>query len=636
MPAPAPTSKLVQFGIFELDLQRAELRKQGIRIKLQEQPLKLLQLLLENPGQIISREQLRTSIWPADTTVQFDQGLYSAMARLRDALGDSPESPRFIETVARRGYRFIAPTTALPSTLDKELEQLIPSAKTRTRIVFYRITTSLLTSVVGGGLILAIAFALNIGGLTDWLHSRTGPIHSIAVLPLENLSGDPGMDYLAEGISEEITNSLSRLPTLQVMARSTVLHNKSPQQAPQQIGHKLHVDAVLTGRLLEHGDELEVETELVAVTNGAQFWGKRYTRRATDASSLSAAISRDAASQLRPGMSGAERESFAKIGTRDAEAYQLYLRGRLRLEGLMPEDLHAAAEFFDKAIDRDPGFAAAYAGLADVYASQGYFAYVPGRAVFEKARASAKRALDLDSEIPESNISLAMANMFFFWNFPEAQASLEKALALDPNSAYAHEVYCWFNFEMGKGQPAVAECRKAVDLEPLSPLYNIGLSQAYYLAREYDQSLQQASHTLEIAPLPGVAYQIEEVDLATGDYKGAMEQRFKSLNLFGYELYAKKIKMVFDKTGYREYLGRLAKDNEVVGQFFDAATDYALLGEKDAAFAALNKAAAAGIYVDRIELDPLLDNLRPDSRYISLLHRIGLPSGLNLGEFSPR
>src|SRR5437868_803110 len=248
------------------------------------------------------------------------------------------------------------------------------------------------------GVVAGVAAVLMVGGaFLAWrsLHSRTSdttPIHSIAVLPFANVSKDPELDYLGEGISEEITNSLSRLPNLQVMARSTVSHYKSRQDDPQGVGHDLHVEAVMTGRVVEHGNELNVETELVNVATGAQLWGERYTRSTNDTSLLQTAITRDVAAQLRPQLSGNERESLAKVETKDAEAYRLYLRGRqYYAKTWTPESLKAAAEFFDKAVAKDSGYAAAYAGLADVYAIQGYLGYVSVPELMDKARSAARR-----------------------------------------------------------------------------------------------------------------------------------------------------------------------------------------------------------------------------------------------------
>ncbi len=456
--------------------------------------------------------------------------------------------------------------------------------------------------------------------------SESTTIHSIAVLPFANASKDPEMDYLGDGISEEITNSLSRLPDLQVMAHSTVFHYKAREDDPQGVGHDLHVDAVLTGRVVEHGSEFNVETELVNVATGAQLWGERYTRIVSDASLLQAAIIHDIGSQLRPQLSGSARQDLAKVGTKDAEAYQLYLKGRYRLEKWTAEDLKAAAEFFDQAVARDPNYAAAYAGLADAHALQGYMGYVRGQEAYTKARDAARRALQLDSEIPEPYISLALADMMFFRNFSEAQASLQKALALDPNSADAHEFTCWFNGEMGRPREAMVECRKAVELDPLSLQDNFGLSVGYFFARDYEQSLKQARRTLEIDPNYSFAIsQIGAIYAAQGDYKAAIAQWVKNAQVLGDPRGAEEVKRVFEKSGYQGYLRKDIKDSEHDSDFYAAAADYAALGEKDAAFANLEKAAAEGQSIDNFKLDPTLDPLRTDARYPDLLRRLGLP-----------
>ncbi len=478
----------------------------------------------------------------------------------------------------------------------------------------------------------SLAFTvLLVGALLVW-HSRHSqipdvtPIHSIAVLPFANAGNDPEMDYLGEGISEGITNSLSRLPTLQVMARSTVSHYKSRQDDPRGVGHDLNVEAVLTGRVVEHGGELKIETELVNVATGAQVWGERYSSSANDASSLQSEITRDVASQLRPQIGGVQRQTLASVGTQNNEAYQLYLKGRYHFDRFTQDDLKNAALFFEKATALDDHYAAAYAGLADVLALQGYFGYAPGPESFSKSRDAARRALELDSEIPEPHISLAISDMMFFHNLPEAQASIQKALALNPRSAYAHEIACWLAVELGKSTEGVAECRKAVELDPLSTLPNYSLGDVLFLARQYDECLRQANRVLEIDPrspeglsLAGYVYEVK------GDFKAAVEQWVKVSEVSGDEHRAKEIRRIFEREGYTGYLRFYAKENERTNDIYDAADAYALLGDKNAAFDALNRSVDAGQRVDEIDLDPDFDNLHSDPRFSALLRRIGLP-----------
>jgi eukaryotic-like serine/threonine-protein kinase len=494
----------------------------------------------------------------------------------------------------------------------------VSRAKPRGGRVFWETAAGVVAIAVVGTAVLAWRF----------LHSRTSdatPIHSIAVLPFANASNNLEMDYLGEGISEEITNSLSRLPDLQVMARSVVSRYKSRQDDPQGVGHDLHVDAVLTGRVVEHGSELDIETELVNVGTGAQLWGERYTRTANDVSLLQAAITRDVASQLRPHLAGNERDSIAKVGTKDAEAYRLYLKGRLHFEQGVDEDEKAAAEFFEKAVARDPNYAAAYAGLADAYAMHGYFS-VSDRETFDKARSAARRALELDSQIPESHSSLALVDFLYFWNFAEAEQEIRQSLTLDPNSAYAHEVFCWFDLQMGRMHEAIAECGKAVELDPLSLLYNEVLGEIYYFNRNYNLAIEQENKTLEIdpknrRPVFMIGYAYEQM----GNYKKAMEQWIKNEHLQGHEARAKELMQAFEKSGYPGYLREDAKDSEIEGAYYDAAEDYALLGQRDVAFALLEKVFPTRAQLLLIKVDPDLDNIRFDPRYADLLRRIGLP-----------
>ena len=463
-----------------------------------------------------------------------------------------------------------------------------------------------------------------------YLHSRSSDavlVHSIAVLPFANEAKNAELDYLSEGLSEEITNSLSRLPNLRVMARSTVSRYKSRVDDPQGVGRDLHADAVLTGQVGEHGGELSVETELVNVETGTQLWGERYTRNVSDASLLQAAITRDLATQLRPQLSTDEQKRVASTSTKDAEAYRLYLMGRHYYEQRWsPENMKAAAGFFDKAVAKDPNYGAAYAGLANVYAIQGYLGFVSGPELMEKARSAAHRALELDDQNPESHAALANLDFNYFWNFSEAEQESRKALALDPNFAYAHEVYCWVLASQRRTQEGLAECRKALELDPLSPVNSFALADEYFLAREYDHAIAQANKTLELDPDSSASFAaIGGSYEQLRDYPRAMEIWIRYEELSGHDARAKELKRVFETEGYSGYLKRDVKDTIAAGDHYGAAVEFAMLGEKDAAFEHLQKAFAQRSQVVDMNLDPRFDNIRSDARFAGLLRRIGLP-----------
>ena len=409
------------------------------------------------------------------------------------------------------------------------------------------------------------------------------------------------------------------------MARSTVSPYKSRQDDPQGVGHDLHVDAVLMGRVLEHGSELDVETELVSVATGAQLWGERYARSMNDASLLPAAITSDVASKLRLRLSRTEREGLEKVGTKNADAYKLYLKGRYQYEKWTTGDFKLAIDYFERALANDPNYAAAYAGLADASVEYGQFAG-EGREIFDKARSAAYKALALDSQISDPHISLALADLVYFWNFTEAEAHLRQGLALDPNSAYAHQAYSWYFIKVGRTQDAIPESQKAVELEPMSPLASASLQCAYYYARDYDRGVEQAAKTFKIDPNYSLGLEfLANAYEAMGNYKQAVEQWAKIARSSGDEAYAREIMQTFDKGGYKAYLRLDIRVSETHGAYNYVSRDYALLGEKDAAFAALEKAFAKRSALVFVKADPRYDNIRSDPRFVDLLRRMGLP-----------
>ncbi len=493
----------------------------------------------------------------------------------------------------------------------------------------------LLWRLVAGGMAVALVGA----GFLAWrsFHSRTSdaaPIRSIAVLPFANASKehDHDMDYLGEGLSEEITNSLSRLPNLQVMARSTVSHYKSRHDDPQGVGHDLHVDAVLTGQVVEQGNELHVETELVDVATGAQLWGERYTRGTKDASGLQSAITRDIASQLRPQISKNERDKLATVGTRNPEAYQLYLKGRYYAGKFTPEGVDKGLDYFRQAINLDPNYAAPYTGVAYAYCVADDFNLSPNEAM-AKGYEAAKKALELDDSLPEAHYVMAWIDFGYSYDQSGAEREFKRAIELAPEYSAAHEYYGWFLVAAGQFEQGIEESRRGLELDPLSVETNAIMGANLYFARRYDRAIEQLVKTLDMEPndwfsreFLGLAYEQK------GDLPRALEELQKAskaeagipwpLAELGYA-YALSGKKSDAENVLRELEGR-SKRNYVPA--YNIATVYVGLGEKEKALSFLEKAYADhSMILTFVKVDPELDGLHSDPRYTDLLRRMGLP-----------
>ena len=464
-------------------------------------------------------------------------------------------------------------------------------------------------------------------------------IHSLAVLPFANTSHDAEMDYLSDGISSEITNSLSRLPNLQVMARSTVSRFKARQDDPQGVGRDLHVDAVLTGRVGEHGNELDVETELVNVATGAQLWGEHYKRGLNDASELQAAITSEVARQLQPRLSGAEREDLAKTGTRNPEAYQLYLKGRYHEEKYTRADVNLGIEEFRKAIQLDPNYAAAYAGLSYSYVIANDFFLSPKDSM-PLAREAAKKALELDETNPEAHIDMAWVKWGYDYDWSGGEKEFQRALELAPRNSLAHAFYGFFLVTAGQSERGIEEGRRGVELEPASLEANGFLGLCLYYGHHYDQAVQQLRATIDREPnywlshmTLGMAYEQQ------GDLPKASEELQKANNVeteipwplaeLGH-LYARMAR----KEDTQKVLQELERREEkIYVPPYNLSTVYVGLGEKERALAFLEKAYAdRSLLLMNVRMDPELDGLRSDPSFQKLLRRVNFPPRSDAGQ----
>jgi TolB-like protein/DNA-binding winged helix-turn-helix (wHTH) protein len=496
MPAPASTSEVLQFGIFELDLQRAELRKQGVRIKLQEQPLKVLQLLLRNRGEIVTREQLRTDIWPANTFVEFDHGLYSAMARLREALGDSSESPRFIETVARRGYRFIAPVTSPGIVIVPVSEPGEIKRQPRSQ----RVVVGVLAGLLAGSLLLGMVLGFNLANSRDWLRRRSNPqVRSIAVLPLQNLSGDPTQEYFADGMTDELITELAELGSVRVISRTSVMQYKGAHKPLRQIGNELGADVVLEGSVLRSGQHVRITAQLIDAASDQHLWARTYDRELGDVLLLQSDMAGAIAEEIRAKIGGNAQSRAARLLRVDPEEQDLYLRGRYHLDKGSEDEINKGIEYFREAIEHNPRDARNYAGLADSYLALSDY-YLSPAATLAQAKQAAVKALELDENLAETHVSLGAIRFLYDWDWPQAEKEFAQAVRLNPNSSDAHLWRGVFLAQMGRTDEGISEIKLAESLDPLSLAVHVNAGWVYYVARRNERAVQEWRKILDIDP----------------------------------------------------------------------------------------------------------------------------------------
>ena len=578
--APNNSGLILRFGTFEADLRTRELRKGGVRIKLHGQPFEVLALLLERPGSVVPREELRKRLWPTDTFVDFDHGVNTAINRLREALGDSADTPRFIETLPRRGYRFVAP-------------------------------------VIG---------AVPCAGET---------VKSLAILPLENASGDPSAEYLSDGITEAVINTLSQLPQLHVMARSTVFRYKGSAADPQAIGRDLNVSTVLTGRVVLRSDILSIHVELVDVTEGWQLWGEQYNRKLADIFTVQEEIATAISDKLRLKLTGEEKKRLTKRYTHNTEAYQLYLKGRYFWNKRTEEGIKKGIEYFSEAIQSDPDYAQAYSGLADSYiilGLSGFGGALPKEAM-PRAREAAAKALEIDESLAEAHASLGTVTFYYDRNWQEAERAFNRSIELNPGYAIARQWYGEYLAAMARLEEAIAELKHAKELDPLSFIINAILALILFFARQYKLAVEQSHRTLEINRNFWPALHVLGISY---EQMGAFSQAIASLERGA--MVSRRNGMMLGALGHAYgTAGRRDEAQEVLVKLEALAQDryisplnpalvHASLGANDIALAELEKAFEDRYwYLVFCRVDPRFDPLRSDPRFQDLLRRVGLP-----------
>jgi TolB-like protein/DNA-binding winged helix-turn-helix (wHTH) protein/Tfp pilus assembly protein PilF len=486
------SQQVIRFGIFEFDVAAGELRKRGVRLSILGLPLHILAILAANPGAVVTREELRNRLWPADTFVDFDHSIRNAVARLREALDDSAGTPRYIETLPRRGYRFIG-VIETSSRSENAVPARVPAAvlpgSTSRRLSKEAVFLLALGIIVGLGVLTALPL---------FRRKNTPPIRSLAVLPLKNLSGDPSQDYLADGVTEDLIGRLTKIRDLRVISRTSVMRFKDAQLTVPEIARTLRVDAVVEGSVIREGSRIRVQAQLIRAATDEHFWSETYDRELSDVLSLESDVAQSVARKVEVTVTGEEHSRLVAARHVSPEVYESFLKG-LFAKGNSRAEIEQSIAYFEEAIRKDPTFAPAYVGLADAYETLGSpFIGAPTYETRPKAIHAARKALDLDPGLAEAHALLGtvLKNQF---QWADAEAEYNQALALSPNNSFAYLEYADWLASHGRLDEALAWSRRARELDPVG---NAGGSIGWILfhARRYDESIRELRSVLVVHP----------------------------------------------------------------------------------------------------------------------------------------
>jgi TolB-like protein/Tfp pilus assembly protein PilF len=577
----------IRFGIFEVDSQSGELRRHGLKIKLQEQPFQALVMLLERAGEVVTREQLQRKLWPADTFVDFDRGLNRAINRLRDALGDDSNNPRFIETLPQRGYRFIVP-----------VETQAASRSVR---------------------------------LSEGAHSGARLIESLAVLPLENLSNVSAQEYFADGMTDELITELAKITSLRVISRASIMQYKGTRKPLPLIARELGVDAVVEGTIVRSGQTVRITAKLVQACDDRHLWSEKYERALGDVLTLQGEVAQAIADQIQVKLTSKEYVSLAHVRPINPQAHEAYLKGGFFRNKWTGEGLDKSIQYLSEAIELEPAYAQGYAGLSLSYCALGIFGIRPAREVYPKAKAAATKALELDETVAEAHISLADVKKGYDWDWPGAEAEYKRALNLNPSYVIAHMWYADYLSKMGRHADAIAEAMRARELDPISVDSNAFLGFILYRARRYDEALKACQKAVELDPYhPEGHWFLAFPHEQRHELPEAIAELEKAVNLSGggapyLALLGRAYALAGERTKASSVLDELRtlSDKRYVSPL-DFAVVYTGLGDRNSAFHWLEKAYQERTMRIQELPQPIFDSLHSDPRYHDLMRRIGL------------
>ena len=640
MPDATQTPAVHRFGAFEINLQSGELRKSGMRLRLSGQPLQVLAILVERSGEVVTREELHSKLWSADTFVDFDHGLNNAVARIREVLDDSAEAPRYVETIPRRGYRFIAPLTdLLPTTLPPSTAELrVGSAHEITRPASgpsalpteKRFRSTHLMLLGGAAVLVLFTFAFALYRSSHVKGTSKPAIKSLAVLPLKNLSGDPTQEYLADGMTEALIGRLSMIRGLRVISRTSVMSLKDSKLSARDIAKTLQVDALVEGSVIREGIRIRVYAQLIRGATDEHFWSETYDRELPDVLALESDVARSVARKVEVTVTGEERSRLVAARHVSPDVYESYLKGQFA-KGNSRAEIEQSIAYFEDAITKDATFAPAYVGLADAYERlSGSFLGAPTYETRPKVTRAAQKALDLDPGLAEAHALLGrILKKQFQW--ADAEAEFKQALALNPNNSTAHLDYAQWLMSHGRVDEALAWSHRARELDPLGKTGDT-IGWMLFQARRYDDSIRELRSFLAVYPNDAIAHLFLAFPMiANGQAEEAIPDLEKTATMMhrspgALELLA----TAHARAGHRAEALRLLeelKQRRKTG--YVQATSFINpnlgLGNYDEAFVWFERAyhEREGI-LQWLKVHPFFDPVRGDPRFADLLHRVGL------------
>lgn len=626
-----------------MDLRAGELRKHGVRIRLQTQPFQILGMLLERPGEVVTREEFRQALWPGDTFVDFDHGLNNAINRLRETLGDSAESPRFLETLPRRGYRFIAAVESIapPSPQDSkpqvEDSSTAPPAPASDEVAAPPVNGSRpslrtrfwIAASTAAAALLVLLVSLNTGVLRQRLLGATATrrIQSIVVLPLVNLSGDASQEYFAEGMTDELITQLAQINGLRVISRTTAIQYKGTRKSVPEIGHELHVDGIVEGTVFRSGEQVRISAQLVDSSTDQHVWAQSYERDLRDILALQKEVAWGVAGQIRAKLLPGEQPRAV-----NPQAYEAYLRGRHDLNAATSKaDLDNGIANFKSALEKDTQFALAYSGLALSYLALADF-YLAPHEVMPKAEEAARKALELDDRLSEAHDGLGYVELIYRWDWPAAQQHLQRAIELNPGNALAQDHYANYLSALGRHAEAFATSERARDLDPLSLLIQGNNGMYFFLGRQYDRAIEREHNALELDAKCYTCRTYLALALAQSRrlpeaLKEARLVRLPEANPLDVATAASAIAAAGQRTEAEALLRRLHQLGEQRWVCpYELGTTYLALGDKEQALRELENAYDAhSICMVWLKNDPRLDPLRSEPRFQVIFNRMSFP-----------